>query len=487
MKKKIFAIILTFGTLTLYAQNEVDALRFSTQNLQGTARYSSMGGAFGSLGAEFSALSGNPAGIGMYQFSEFTFTPSINMNGTKSYYHNSHLSDYSSGLNIANVGFIFTIPQNNSEWKRVNIGIGWNQLANYDNSIKIKGRNTSSITDDIMENAEGYTIENLNPFYDYLAWDSNLIDLAENSFDSVTGWWTNDDGNYISHIEKNTNKTQTKNFRSTGEENEFIFSLGSSYNEQLYIGATIGFPWISYYERGSYKEYSFEDTIYNLHSFDYQEELSVYANGVNVKIGAIYRINDNLKIGANLHSPTLYNIEETYTSSITTDFSTERWHAYSDPNYFEYELLTPWKACLSASAIFNKKILISGDYEIIDYSASRMYSEFYDFNDENKIIANLYQKTENIKIGTEINIKPFILRSGYSLYGSAFSNKDFTRENFSYGIGINNGRYFFDIAYVLSQGKSEHLLYGEYGSEYINVTNIVNTNHSVLFSLGFRY
>jgi len=210
----------------------------------------------------------------------------------------------------------------------------------------------------------------------------------------------------------------------------------------------------------------------------------VYGSGVNVKVGAIYRVTDNLKLGASLHSPTLYNIEETYSTSITTRFSTESYTENSNINYFEYELLTPWKASLSASAIFNKNILISGDYEIVDYSSSSMYSDAYSFNNENETIANLYQKTENIRVGAEINIKPFVLRTGYSKYGSAFANKDFSRENFSYGIGINNGGYFFDIAYVLSQGSNEHLLYSE---EYIDPISIVNTNHSLLFTLGFRY
>mgnify|MGYP001253267024 CR=1 FL=1 len=91
MIKRILGIAIAIST-TLNAQNEVDALRYSTQDLSGTARYSAMGGAFGSLGGEFSALSSNPAGIGMYQFSEFTFTPCFNLNSTKSYYDNSNLS-----------------------------------------------------------------------------------------------------------------------------------------------------------------------------------------------------------------------------------------------------------------------------------------------------------------------------------------------------------------------------------------------------------
>ena len=486
MTKGLLGItIIALSSITLLAQNEIDALRYSTHNLSGTARYSAMGGAFGSLGGEFSSLSSNPAGIGMYQFSEFTFTPTLNLNRTKSYYNNSHISDYKYGFNIGNLGLIFTIPKKNSDWKRITVGIGWNQLANYDSRIKIEGRNsTSSIADNILDLSQGYAIENLNDFHSSLAFWTDLIDLEDNSIDTTTEWYAHDNGNYISHIKENTEKTQAEYLRKTGGENEFVFSIGSSYNEQLYIGATIGFPNLNYYELSIYNEYSFKDTIYDLQSFEYQKELSVYGSGINLKVGAIYRVRNNLKIGGSLHSPTLYSIEETYNTSITTNFSSESFAENSPINYFEYELITPWKASLSASAIFNNNIIISGDYEIVDYSSSNMYSDSYSFADENTKITNLYEISNNIKLGAEMNIKPFILRVGYSKYGSPFANKDSSKENFSYGIGINNGGYFLDVAYVLSQGENEHLLYSE---EYINPIKLVSTNHSLLLTLGFRY
>ena len=81
MKQKYLLIILLFlSSIELYSQNEFDALRYSQYNISGTARYSSMSGAFGSLGGDFSGLSHNPAGLGMYQFTEVTFTPQINSN-----------------------------------------------------------------------------------------------------------------------------------------------------------------------------------------------------------------------------------------------------------------------------------------------------------------------------------------------------------------------------------------------------------------------
>jgi len=482
MKKGLLTLtLIALSNITLLAQNEIDALRFSQDASLGSARFTAMSGAFGSLGGEFSALSLNPAGIGMYQFAEFSFTPSFNLNSTSSYYGYQE-SDYKSGLKIGNIGLVFTSPRENSEWKRINFAIGWNQLANYESNIRIQGNNNnSSLADEILAESQGYYIDQLNEFYSYPAFYTYLIDLEDNIFDTITGLNSGiDNGDYISNINGNSSKTQTKNTHSSGGKNEFIFSIGGSFNEQLYLGATIGIPTLEYYEKSTYSETNFGDTINGLEGFDLQEKLNVYGAGLNLKIGAVLRVNNNLKLGAALHTPTAYSIEENFSTSLTTHFTEESLTYNSDNYLFEYDLITPWKAILSASSLLNNNILLSADYEIVDYSFSSMHSSQYTFSDENKIIQELYSKTSNIRLGAEINLKPFVIRAGYSKYGSAFANKDFSRESFSYGLGINNGGYYLDAAYVLSQGNDEHLLHS-------GPISLVSTNHSLVFTLGFRY
>jgi hypothetical protein len=477
MINRFLGIAIAISTITANAQNEVDALRYSTQNLSGTARYSAMGGAFGSLGGEFSTLSSNPAGIGMYQFSELTFTPSLNLNATKSYYNGNNLSAYKSELSIANLGLVFTIAQNNSDWKRINLGIGWNQLANYNNTLEIEGINTqSSIVDRIVELTNGTLTSELTNgegnYYSQMAWNTYLIDPLFNNNILV-------DGEYVSNFSSNS-KSQSKVTTSIGGMNEFVFSIGGSYKEKLYIGATIGIPTFDYYEYSEYTEHDeISDTSNNLRKMLFSEEISTYGTGYNLKVGAIYRLSEQIKIGGALHTPTFFSIEEDYNTSITTffkDSTLDYSMGYLTP--FNYNLITPLKASISASTIFNN-LLISGEYELIDYSTAEYFTA--DFENENATIASIYQRTENIKLGAEMTIKPFVLRAGYSKYGSAFVAKDFSRENFSYGIGINNGAYFIDVAYVLSQGANEHLLYSE------TPISLENTNHSLLFTLGFRY
>lgn len=70
----ITLLVYLFANLA-YAQNEEDALRYSNVHLLGTARYMGLSGAYGAIGADFSTLSSNPAGIGLYRRSEFSITP----------------------------------------------------------------------------------------------------------------------------------------------------------------------------------------------------------------------------------------------------------------------------------------------------------------------------------------------------------------------------------------------------------------------------
>ena len=51
-------------------------------------------------------------------------------------------------------------------------------------------------------------------------------------------------------------------------------------------------------------------------------------------------------------------------------------------------------------------------------------------------------------------------------------------------MGINNGNYYFDFAYVLNQGENQTYLYG---GDFVEPTRLVNTNHNFLFTVGLRY
>ena len=80
MKKYITLVLFGLTVTTMQSQDITDAIRFSQENLNGTARFRAMGGAFGALGGDFSSLNVNPAGSAIFANNQVTFT--LNSFGT---------------------------------------------------------------------------------------------------------------------------------------------------------------------------------------------------------------------------------------------------------------------------------------------------------------------------------------------------------------------------------------------------------------------
>ena len=226
-----------------------------------------------------------------------------------------------------------------------------------------------------------------------------------------------------------------------------------------------------------------------LENFTYTENITAYGSGINLKLGAIMRVGNNTKIGGAIHSPSYISMEEEYITSVVTEFRTLeeniKFVETSPYGYFTYEITTPWKAIASASTILNNQYLLSAEIEKMDYAFTRFYSDNYSFEDENKNIEDLYTKATNLKLGAEAKFNPFSVRAGYAFYGSPFKNNtELSTENFSFGMGIDLGGTFFDVSYVLSQGRSDHSMYS---METETAAVLVNTKHYMMFTLGFRY
>ena len=74
MKKYILVLITGITFSTIQAQEIRDAVRYSQDNLNGTARFRAMGGAFGALGGDMSSINVNPAGSANLANTQLAFT-----------------------------------------------------------------------------------------------------------------------------------------------------------------------------------------------------------------------------------------------------------------------------------------------------------------------------------------------------------------------------------------------------------------------------
>ena len=486
MKKIIITIVLAIASfLTIFAQNEIDALRYSQIYYGGTARSTAMGGAFGALGADFSTLSQNPAGIGLYKISEFTFTPSFYIGKTESKFMDSPVrDDYKYNINLGNIGFVYTFFKRGNYveepgFKSAQFGFGINRLNNFNNRMVMEGFNpTSSMLNQYVNNANGNSANNLNAFDTQLAYDTWLINNPD----------TLNSTKYISVV--NGGVTQRKTVSSSGSMNEVVMSLGGNYSDKLYIGATLGFPFIRYYEQSTYKEINSKDSISSFNSFTVSDDLKTTGAGINIKFGMIYRPIDMIRIGLAFHSPTYYySMQDEYSRRIQSVFDTISYNRESPKGSFDYELTTPLRVIGSLAFVIGEYGLVSADYEFIDYSEPRLRAENTDFYDQNDAIQTKYTTTSNIRVGTEWRLNSLAFRAGYAIYGSPFKSgvNDGKRTTLSFGLGFREKQFFIDFAYAYTKQSEDYYFYDPSVVPALSPVKNDLKGSNIMMTIGFKY
>jgi len=477
--KKIFAILIAIiVSSALYAQNENDALRYSLINYGGTARFAGMSGAYGAVGADFSSLSQNPAGIGLYRKSEFTITPVLSSNNTTSNYMGTSLSDSRNTMYLGNIGYVFSQNLKGHAGPLVNIqfGFGVNQLARFNNRMTISGfnNNNSLLTpyvDDV--NYTGAARKDWDNFGAGLAYDVNLI-----YYDSTNMRWAAD--------MENGGIQQTKSVETQGSLNETVLSAGANISDKLFLGITFAFPYIRYQEYSVYTENDTKDLNSYFNSFQRNEYLNTRGSGFNFKAGFIFMPVEFIRIGGAIHTPTnFYNMSDSYHTTMNSYFTAgEQYYKQSPDGYFEYALKTPLRAMGSIAVLLGKYGLISADYEYIDYSNASMHARDYTFSEENSAIKTQYTTSNNLRLGAELKAGIMAFRGGYSFSESPFRDtaKTGNRNGYSFGIGIREKGYFADFSYNHSNADTNYYLYGTAPAS----NNSIRTNAYSL-TMGFRF
>ncbi|MHC1708360.1 MAG: OmpP1/FadL family transporter [Bacteroidales bacterium] len=478
--------VLMAVTINLSAQNEDDALRYSYLTFGGTARSMGVGGAFGALGADFSTLSTNPAGIGLYKQSEFTFSPSLYVGKTSSIYQGKSMDDLRYNFNLGNLGMVLSFPAHQSAttsgWKNVQFGLGINRTNNFNNRMVIDGNNTaSSMLDAWTVDAGGQNYDNLSRFDLGLAFDTWLLD-------TIAG-----DPYHYKNAAPAGGVMQRKSVNEWGSMNEWVMSLGANYNDKFYIGATMGFPFLKYSLESSYSETALASDIAfeQFRKFTYNENLVTEGSGFNFKFGMIFKPVDFIRIGASIHTPTyFYNMSDTYSSVVKSEFDNgDSFKEESPEGKYDYKLNTPMRATGSIAFIIGKFGLLSADYEFVDYSESRFRSKDADvYFEVNDAIRMKYTATSNIRLGTEWRYNQFNFRGGYALYGSPFKSdiNDAARTSYTFGIGIRETDYFLDFAYIFTQSKQDYYLYSNTNVP-LNPAYNETTNQNFIMTLGFKF
>ena len=157
-------LLLILFSLTVQSQNLSEILNLTIDIPNGTARFESMGGAFGALGGDLSAININPAGSAVFIDNQYGFTLSSEKKENKTIFFNNSVEKNDNKFSFNQGGAVWLLK--NSGGGNINkISFGFNAQTNnsYKNNFEISGRNTkNSIDTFFLNNSVGLNVSDLS-------------------------------------------------------------------------------------------------------------------------------------------------------------------------------------------------------------------------------------------------------------------------------------------------------------------------------------
>jgi hypothetical protein len=493
------------------AQAPEDVLRYSWFGQNGTARNQAVGGAMGSLGGDITATFVNPAGLGLYKTNEFVLSPGFQFLRNKTNFRETEARDKKNAFNLGTSGLVFgSGGDQGSNWKSKAVSIAVTRTANFSNKIFYTGENNAS------SYSEQFATEVANSGVDIgdvtnagqlslgsrMAAYTYLIDTA--TLNGVT--------QVIGLPELVGNRLQQNSIDTRGGITDVALGLAGNMNEKFYLGGSISLSVVNYERDQTYEERDLSGNTNNNFGYSRFEELyTTKGAGVNAKLGIMFKPVDNIRFGLALHSPTIYNLKDTYQSTMSTETEnyvpglvTVKSDVFTGDPYsiYKYNHTTPWKFLASGSYVFKEiedvtrqKGFISADIEYINYKASAyQVSEEGGSSDEsyytsiNNTIDDIYKGNFNLRLGGELKFNTIMARAGFAHYGSPYVDKELkaNRSFISGGLGYRDKGIFIDLTYVYATNKDVSFPY-RLSDKANTFANIKGRGDNAILTFGFKF
>lgn len=508
MKKYLLMSAIGVLPSVIMAQGATDAYQLSQPDFKGTARFMSMGGAFGALGGDLSTLNQNPGGIGVYRGSEVGVTMDINMQKTEGAAGGMSFSEKQTKVYCNNFGYVGTARLGNSLMPTFSWGVSYSRVKSFDRVYS--GRTPSmgaSLSNYIARtmNDMGLTSEDLgtvvddrhpennyDPYYDpmpgtrdsyapwlgILAYDSFLI--SPNRDDVFHGLVTSADAEGSASVFT----------REQGYVDEYSINFGGNFVNMVSWGIGFGITDINYTSDTWYDEDWRNATIPVPHQdqdgntfygtgtgnayFDMYNHLHTYGTGFNMKLGVIVKPINELRIGLAVHTPTWYSLTSEYYADVDYRYSSGVVPDPKEPlpgtpyGSNSFNMKSPWRLIASAAGVIGGRGIISMDYEYRGYDSMSLSDGYGAYEDANSDIKNYYKGTNTIRVGAEYRVTPsFSLRAGYNWTSSPVQQQaknngeiiytsgtrpsymwDNTTQYITCGLGYRYKGFYADAAYV---------------------------------------
>jgi long-subunit fatty acid transport protein len=290
--------------------------------------------------------------------------------------------------------------------------------------------------------------------------------------------------------------------RERGGLNNYDFNLAFNFYDRFYIGATLGFADVDYSRNSVYRESSDEG------SYSLENWFDTKGLGVNFKVGTIFRVTNNFRIGAAIHIPTFYRLTDYHGAILISEIDGK---TYKEDTYkqaaevkTEYKLVTPWKFNASLGYTIGQNVALGAEYEYQNRSTAKLkYDDGVHMSGENQMIKTGLKSVHTFRLGAEFRVAPgFSLRAGYNyitspMYADTFkklpintvrTDTEFSNikglSNYTLGFGYRGSQYYADIAYKYQTNKENF-----YAFDHVDLpaTKVDNNTHQVLMTLGMRF
>ena len=446
MRNLILLLIAFIQTQLAVCQEVNEITTVLADELNGSARYNAMAGAFGALGGDLSAVSLNPAGSSVFLHSEFGGTFSYTNQTIQSSYYGSTLSkeDHNSKFNQIGAIIVLNNTDTSSPWTRLSFGINGHTVARFDQQATFLGRNSKSIDSYFLYYADGLPFENL-PLYENEEIKDVYRFLGEEKGYAAQQAFLG----YQSYI--------INPFSFDDKETEYFSNLeyGQVDHKLEYHSDQ------SFFESGHYSD----SPVYNI---GFENKLSSYGEGVSVQLGAIFRL-QNLRLGLVYDSPQFLDISEETNQNISSMYVDQGviFNEKIDPDitnqYEPYRLILPAKTTLSAAYIFGEKGLLSVDYSVqnaANTSLSREKGSGY-LDNLTRSLPETFGALQTLKVGGEYRFKDISLRAGVLNRTNPQKKLEVSDQAVTFGVGFDFGTNSLSLSFVQLNKSRNYSLFSE--------------------------
>ncbi|MBQ9666534.1 MAG: hypothetical protein IJV33_08680 [Bacteroidaceae bacterium] len=487
---KYFLLGVLVGTVgTSYAQDSYDAQTMANSDLNGTARFVSMGGALGALGGDISVMSTNPAGTAMYRKSDAAISVSELFSGKGAMDHDGYRFSLDQG------GILIAFDMDNPSSKGlqfVNFGVNYQKKRNFLSNQLTNVKNLNNTFSQTFQIADLCNYAYANDYWGTMADMSASSDSHGGILDESADYGYAGIPASDAYYEKAT----------YGANVQADVNLSFNVSDQFFFGASIGVYDIDYKRESFYQELGTDGSTY-----DFSNWYETGGDGFDVKLGFICRpIEDSpFRFGVSVHTPiwyrmtdangaTLYLNDDYVTSAVNEDY--------------DYHYRSPWTFGVSLGHTVGTNFAIGAEYEFQDLSSAKYsdvdgYSSNY-FRNVNDITKKTLKGQHTIKIGAEYKpIDALSLRVGYNFVSSPFKSDayrtigydgiytetDWTNwkaiNRFTVGLGYRYKGGYFDLAY---QYQAQNGDFYAFDNDVDFLPTKINANRSqIMATLGFRF